>query len=139
MARPPSRPWAHRQIPGSEVDTGVFTAPAQDHRVGAGVAASALQYQLQPTYPAEARRARLEGAVSLCAIIGRDGKIEALQYVSGPAPLRRLRRAAVDSAKQWRYERTLLNGRLVEVETRGYARFTLKDQTRNSSATAGHN
>jgi protein TonB len=55
-----------------------------------------------------------EGAVILHAIISRDGRITALDIVSG-SPL--LVTAALDAVRQWRYRPTLLNGDPVEVET----------------------
>jgi hypothetical protein len=77
-------------------------------------------HRVEPEYPADARR---EGTVLLCAIIAKDGTIERLEYVSGPVPLMR---AAIDAVRQWRYKRTLLNGKPVEVETRIFVEFTLK-------------
>ena len=50
----------------------------------------------------------------LHAIISVDGRITALEVVSGP-PL--LVQAAIDAVRQWRYRPTYLNGEPVEVET----------------------
>ncbi len=81
-----------------------------------------LIYRVEPEYPAIARLAHIQGAVVLHAIIGKEGKIENLQAVSGP-PL--LIRAALDAVRQWRYRPYLLNGDPVEVETQVTVNFIL--------------
>ena len=75
-----------------------------------------------PEYPALARSARISGVVHLVGIIGKDGRIENLQLVSGH-PM--LAQAAIDAVKQWRYQPTLLNGNPVEVIAPIEVRFTL--------------
>jgi protein TonB len=50
----------------------------------------------------------------LHAIISRDGRITALEVVSG-SPW--FAQAALDAVRQWRYRPTILNGEPVEVET----------------------
>ena len=70
--------------------------------------------RVQPTYPAMARTVRVQGPVTLEALIGRDGRIEQLKAVSGH-PL--LITAAMDAVQQWRYRPYLLNGSPVEVQT----------------------
>ncbi len=49
---------------------------AQKLRVSSGVAEGMLVYQVKPPYPAPAKLARIEGRVSLQAVIGKDGAIE---------------------------------------------------------------
>jgi TonB family protein len=67
-----------------------------------------------PVYPDEARMAHISGTVRFHAIIGKDGKIKQLEFVSGhPA----LKEAAFDAVRQWRYQPTLINGDPVEVDT----------------------
>jgi TonB family protein len=66
-----------------------------------------------PEYPQEALRARLEGTVSVRAVIGRDGAIADAQIVTGPALLAAASQTAI---RAWRYEPTLLGGQAVEWE-----------------------
>jgi TonB family protein len=94
-------------------------APIQ---VGGTVQQAALVYQPRPVYPRLAKLARVQGAVCLTAIIGRDGTIPYLKLVSGN-PL--LVTAAFEAVRQWRYRPTLLNGEPVEVITRIDVNFTL--------------
>lgn len=83
-------------------------------RVGGVIENAMLINRVMPQYPAIARTAHVSGTVELHAIIAKDGTIEELSYVSGPALLVK---AAMDAVKQWRYRPTLLNGEPVEVET----------------------
>jgi periplasmic protein TonB len=70
--------------------------------------------RIEPRYPILARQTRTEGTVRLRAIISRDGRITALEVLSGH-PL--FVQAALDAVRQWRYRPTMLNGEPVEVET----------------------
>ena len=91
-------------------------------RVGGNVQAAAIIRQVTPMYPPIAKTAHISGTVILHAIIGKDGSVQDLQYVSGP-PL--LMKSALDAVKQWRYKPTLLNGEPVEVDTTISVVFTL--------------
>jgi protein TonB len=81
-----------------------------------------LIHRVQPTYPALARQARIQGPVVLRAVISREGIIENLQAVSG-APM--LEQAAIEAVKQWRYKPYLLDGEPIEVETQVTVNFSL--------------
>lgn len=91
-------------------------------RVGGNVQAARIIHQVQPSYPAIAKTAHITGTVVLHAVIGKDGSVEELQYVSGPAALMR---NAMDAVRQWRYQPTLLDGNPVEVDTTISVVFTL--------------
>jgi protein TonB len=67
-----------------------------------------------PAYPPIAKAARVSGTVVLQATIGRDGTVENLRVVSGPAMLQQ---AALDAVRQWRYRPYLVSNEPVEVET----------------------
>jgi len=81
-----------------------------------------LIYRVQPQYPLLARQARVQGIVVLRAMISREGKIEHLQVLSGPALLVK---SALDAVQQWRYRPYYLNNEPVEVETQVTVNFTL--------------
>ena len=91
-------------------------------RVGGNVAAAKLIHQVQPTYPAIAKTAHVSGTVILHAIIAKDGSIQELQYISGPALLMK---SAMDAVHEWKYQPTQLNGQPVEVDTTIQVVFTL--------------
>jgi len=88
--------------------------PPNRIRIGGNVIAAKLKYQVVPEYSALAKTARISGTVTLHAIIAKDGTIQELSYVSGPALLMH---SAQDAVIKWRYEPTYLNGQPVEVDT----------------------
>jgi len=83
-------------------------------RVSEPIQQAQLIARLQPRYPPLALQTRKEGTVVLHAIISRDGRITALEVVSGSAWFDQ---AALDAVRQWRYRPTYLGGEPVEVET----------------------
>jgi len=91
-------------------------------RISQGVTKGLLIHKLEPTYPALARAARVQGYVVLSAVIDTNGQITNLQLVSGH-PM--LVPAAIEAVRQWRYKPYLLNGQPVEVETTITVIFTL--------------
>jgi protein TonB len=91
-------------------------------RVGGAVEAASLLRQVQPIYPPIAKTAHISGTVILHAVIGKDGSVQELEYVSGPSLLMK---AAMDAVKDWRYKPLLLNGEPTEVETEISVIFTL--------------
>jgi len=95
------------------------TAPAQVH---VKVDALTIVKKVQPEYPADAKKAGIKGTVALDAMIGKDGKIEHLSVLSGPAELQK---SALDAVRQWQYQPFLLNGDPVEVETTINVIYTL--------------
>lgn len=66
-----------------------------------------------PSYPLEAVQQRIEGTVGLHAVIGKDGKIQSLEPISGP-PL--LVEAAQTAVREWRYGPTLLDGHPIQTQ-----------------------
>ena len=96
--------------------------PVKRMRIASRVAEANLIHDVAPQYPPEAGRARIEGAVVLMAVIGKDGSVQDVQVESG---LPMLAQAAVDAVRQWRYRPYLLNGEPVEVASRITINFTL--------------
>jgi TonB family protein len=101
------------------------TAPKpilQTLNVSQGVSQGLLIKKVQPAYPPNALRMRLEGAVQIQATIGKSGNIAAVKVLSGE-PL--LAKAAVDAVKQWKYKPYYLNGEPVEIQTQITVNFKL--------------
>lgn len=73
-----------------------------------------LVHKVNPSYPAAAKRAHIEGTVLLCAAISKEGKVENLTAASGPTELIS---SSVKAVKKWRYKPYLLDGEPVAVET----------------------
>ena len=78
--------------------------------------------RVQPAYPPLARSVRVQGAVVLAALIGKEGTIENLRLISGH-PM--LVPAAIAAVSQWRYRPYILNGEAIEVETQITVNFIL--------------
>ena len=92
--------------------------------ISSGVMAGNKISGANPTYPAIARAARIQGTVAIAATISKAGTIENLRVVSGP-PM--LSASALEAVKNWRYKPYLLNGEPVEVETSIQVVFNLGD------------
>jgi periplasmic protein TonB len=91
-------------------------------KVGGNVQSAMVLKKIPPLYPQLAKSARVSGVVHLAAVIAKDGTIQELHSLGGPALLIQ---AAVDAVKQWVYRPTLLNGEPVQVETTIDVNFTL--------------
>jgi bla regulator protein blaR1 len=78
--------------------------------------------KVQPVYPEAAKKAGIQGEVKLKATIGKNGDIENLQVMSGPAELVP---SAIEAVKQWKYRPYMKNGQAAEVVTDVDVTFTL--------------
>jgi protein TonB len=81
-----------------------------------------VSVSVPPDYPLLARQMKVQGAVSLQALISRDGSIQELQILSGPGILAAAAREAV---KQWHFKPYLQNGQPVETQARITVNFTI--------------
>jgi TonB family protein len=81
-----------------------------------------LLQKVPPSYPEQALKAGLQGAVVLQAWIGKDGSIRDLKLMDGSLLLGQ---AAVKAVRQWRYKPYLRNGVAVEAETYVTVNFRL--------------
>jgi len=84
--------------------------------------AKSVSVSVPPDYPLLARQMKVQGAVSLQALISRDGTIQELQILSGPSILATAAREAV---KQWHFKPYLQNGQPVETQARITVNFTI--------------
>jgi len=86
------------------------TAPL---RVGGHVRAPRLIAKVAPSYPPLARQTRVQGDVTVDAVIDTAGNVVEMQIISGH-PL--LLSAALEAVKQWKYEPTYLNDQPIPVQ-----------------------
>jgi TonB family protein len=120
QAQPPaSLSQAASAKPASD-STGVTEAAARV-RLSTG-AADIVSRSVQPSYPLLAKQMKVEGAVVLNALIGRDGNIQQLHVLSGPTILSAAARQAVE---QWRFKPFMQAGQAVETESRITVNFTI--------------
>lgn len=95
---------------------------ASDHVQLSPQTAQSVTVSVPPDYPLLARQMKVQGAVSLQALISRDGSIQELQILSGPGILATAAREAV---KQWHFKPYLQNGQPVETQARITVNFTI--------------
>jgi periplasmic protein TonB len=119
----PSSGPASGSSSGSGDPAGIADATARVH-LSPG-AADLLSRPVQPNYPLLAKEMKVQGAVVLEALIGRDGNIQDLHVLSGPTILSTAAREAV---KQWRFRPYLQSGQAVETEARITVNFTISTQ-----------
>ncbi len=99
------------------------TATAAATRVHLSPSATqTLSRPVEPNYPLLAREMKIQGAVVLEVLIGREGIIQHLRVLSGPAILSA---AAQEAVKQWRFRPYLQSGQPVETEARITVNFTI--------------
>jgi len=89
-------------------------APGQRIRVEGPVQQQKLVSQTPPVYPPLALQSRISGTVRLGILIGKDGKVQNMEVIDGPAALVA---AAMQAVQKWVYQPTLLNGDPVAVVT----------------------
>lgn len=77
---------------------------------------------VEPSYPLLAKQMKVQGAVVLQALIGREGNIEDLRVLSGPAILSS---AAMEAVRQWHFRPYFQGGRPVDTEARITVNFTI--------------
>ena len=99
-------------VTSSPPDARQYPAPAAPVRVGGNIRTPVRIENAEPVLPEVARQAGVRGVVILEITIGRDGRVTDAKVLRS-IPL--LDAAAIDAARKWRYEPTLLNGAPVPV------------------------
>jgi TonB family protein len=94
--------------------SGQPSLPAATLRTSQGITGGALTHRVNPVYPSQARVQRIEGDVTLEAVIGEDGNVHDVKVVSGSSVLAT---AAKQAVQQWRYQPFQLNGKPVSMST----------------------
>lgn len=84
------------------------------HQGSAGMTAANVIFSPAPAYPAEASAARVEGQVTVQAVVNPEGKVVSARALSGPPVLRD---AATEAVHRWRYSPLLDNGKPISVTT----------------------
>jgi protein TonB len=90
----------------------VEVEPSKPITVTSDVQAAKLIRKVIPVYPRLAIAAHISGTVRLIGIVAKDGTVQQIRVVSGPALLVE---AALDAVHQWVYRPTMLNNKPVEV------------------------
>jgi TonB family protein len=104
---PPVEPAPTRPAPSNP------TSNAETRNASSGVIQGAPKFKPQPKYPQNARRFNASGMVEVRVTISVTGRVTRAVAISGH-PL--LRDAAVEAARRWEFEPTMVDGNPVETE-----------------------
>lgn len=91
----------------------VSAGAAKSAQEGRNLQIGQLTNLVEPVYPPDALKHRIEGTVKLHAVIGVDGAIKSLEPRSGPELLIQ---AAMTAMRDWKYNPTTLNGKPIETQ-----------------------
>jgi len=104
---PPAEPPRTRSAPSNS------TSNAETQKVSGVVIQGAPKFKPQPKYPQNARRFNASGMVEVRVTISITGRVTKASAIKGH-PL--LRDAAVEAARRWEFEPTMVDGTPVETE-----------------------
>jgi TonB family protein len=121
----PAKPRAESVASGTGVQPAASKgeiAVARPVRIPAEVAAELVAQRVEPEYPQAARERRVQGAVDLDALVGKDGVVEKFTAIRGDPDLAAAASAAV---RQWRFKPYLRDGQPEGFQTRITVTFRL--------------
>jgi general secretion pathway protein A len=98
------------------------TPPPPNATVGGRLRSAQLISAEPPVYPAEARAQRVQGIVTVDALVDNTGKVADAIAITGPAPLRS---AAIESVRKSTYQPARLNDTPIQVHIKVQVRFSL--------------
>ncbi len=105
---------------GAPVGSPKLAPPPPPRPVSKGVEPGRLLRKVNPSYPIQAREARIAGEVVLDITIQKNGKVGKVSVVSGH-PL--LAQAAARAVKDWLYQPFRLNGQPIDAQTQVVVKF----------------
>lgn len=109
-------------VPGADSGAPSLAAPAPEIRQGGNIQEPKLISSVPPVYPALAQQNRVEGDVTIQAMIGISGNVSAMKVISGPALLRD---AALNALRKWHYAPAKLDGKPIAQQYIVTIRFRL--------------
>lgn len=112
---------AQPSIQETDIPANITTSAAERTPVAADPA-DVVSHSVKPGYPTLARQMKVQGAVTLQALIGRDGLIQDLHVLSGP-PI--LANAALEAVRQWHFKPHYQGAEAVETEAKITVNFTI--------------
>jgi len=108
--------------PGGSSEILDASAPGFVHPASIGMMASNLISSPVPTYPPAASQARVQGEVTVRAVVDRKGNVIDARVVSGPELLRDV---SLEAVQHWRYRPYMQGGKPIEVATTAILDFEL--------------
>jgi TonB family protein len=110
----------------SAQDTTSTQAPGGTYKIGNGVSTPRLRYKVEPEYSEEARKSRLEGAVTLLIVVGADGKPRDLKVLRSLGM--GLDENAISAVSSWQFDPGAKDGHPVNVYAQIVVNFRLLDK-----------
>jgi len=107
--------------PGGVAPT-ISSAPGVVHPASIGMMATNLISSPAPEYPAAASQARVQGEVTVRAVVDRNGNVTDARVISGPELLRDV---SLEAVQHWRFRPYMQGGKPVEVATTAVLDFEL--------------
>ena len=98
----------------ASVDQSKAATLEQPVKIASGIMAGNKLTGVNPTYPEDAKKKKIQGKVVLSAVINKEGRVEQLTIKSGPAELGP---PSVEAVRQWIYKPYMVNGDPVAVQT----------------------
>lgn len=94
------------------------TGKADNSPVAVGSLIGKAKARVPPSYPTLARTARVTGNVTVFLIVNEKGEVESVMRAEGP---QQLQQAAIEAARRWKFNPTVIDGQPVRVT--GYLSF----------------
>jgi TonB family protein len=120
-SQPATPPQATVETPETATAASVTNNAAERVEMSTNTSA-VVASEVRPNYPLLARQMKVQGRVTLLALIGKDGIIQHLNVMSGP-PI--LASAAEDAVRQWHFKPHLEGNEAVETQARITVNFTI--------------
>lgn len=120
-AAPANATAASAQPPAPQQQPGATAAPAgkaDNAPVAVGSLVGKAKSRVPPSYPTLARTARVTGSVTVFLIVNEKGEVESVMRAEGP---QQLQQAAIEAARRWKFNQTVIDGQPVRVT--GYLSF----------------
>jgi protein TonB len=117
--RPANAAAGNAQPPAQQpVSAAAPAGRADNSPVAVGSLVAKARSRAQPTYPTLARTARLTGTVTVFLVVNEKGEVESVMRAEGP---QQLQQAAIEAARRWKFNVTVIDGQPVRVT--GYLSF----------------
>jgi TonB family protein len=109
---------------GLLVQSAVFASSLPQERPSKDVTTPTVVSEVKPDYPESVKRERIQGNVTLEAVVKRDGTVGDVTVKKALHP--ELDEAAVTAMKKWRFKPGTKNGKAVDVVVDVEMTFTLR-------------
>jgi protein TonB len=120
-AAPANAKAVSAQPPAPQQPPGAAAAPngrAENSPVAVGSLVGKAKSRVPPSYPTLARTARVTGNVTVFIVVSEKGEVESVMRAEGP---QQLQQAAIEAARRWKFNPTVIDGQPVRVT--GYLSF----------------